>query len=51
LASLPGAEQKGKRGELAGTAGAAEDDDDAGYGKGGLSWEAVLHCVQVGVWS
>eukprot|EP00983_Pelagomonas_calceolata_P125520 1161217-Pelagomonas_calceolata.AAC.4 len=24
-----------------------DDDDDAGYGAGGLSWEAVLQCMQV----
>jgi len=23
------------------------DDDDVGYGADGLSWEAVLQCVQV----
>uniref|UniRef100_A0A7S3R4D1 Nuclear/nucleolar GTPase 2 n=2 Tax=Dunaliella tertiolecta TaxID=3047 RepID=A0A7S3R4D1_DUNTE len=25
-----------------------DDDDDAGYGAGGLSWEAVLQCMQGG---
>jgi hypothetical protein len=25
----------------------ADNDDDAGYGADGLSWEAVLCCMQV----
>ncbi len=43
------AEALRRSGGAAGPAAAAEDDgeDSDGYGDGGLSWEAVLACVQV----